>query len=308
MEQIGGGGVNEAGSYKMSYSSLPPYCEECEAILEESIILEAINNKHPIECPKCSHKMPVRIADEDVREFHPKAIAVVNDSEGIDAGIKSAEDKISTVVIKCMTCSAGLEITSNTKRTVKCQYCDNENYLPDNIWQKLHPHKDTEPFFVILDINENDLKDSLQYFLNVTALKIYEKHFYNFTREMFEKPFLNDSLKSWLKILLNDKTEDKIGVNLKSSALQKYFYQQFALGIDKHDIELKKLVAECSSTIPEDIQNLLAKDKDDSVRFALAKNKNIESKIIKQLRNDPNPQVSQAAKEQKTGLFKGLFG
>jgi len=307
IEQIGGGAVNEAGSYKMSYSSLPVYCEECETPVEESTILEAINRKHPVECKKCSHKMPVRIVDEDVKDFHPKAIAVINDSEGIDAGIKNTDDKKSTVVIKCMTCGAGLEITCKTKRTIKCQYCNNENYLPDNIWQKLHPHKGTEPFFVILDIDENDLKDSLQYFFNVTALKIYEKHFNNFTREMFEKPFLNDALKSWLKILLNDKTEDKIGVNLKPSGLQKYFYGQFALGIEKHKPELKQLVAEHSITIPEELQNLLARDKDDNVRLALAKNKSTEAKFIKLLRNDTNLQVSQAAKEQKKGLFNKIF-
>lgn len=128
------------------------------------------------------------------KEFHRNTIAVLNDFGGIDDGIKNVDDKASTVVIKCMTCGAGLEITNKTKRTVMCQYCDNENYLPDNIWQKLHPHKETEPFFVILDIDENDLKDSLQYFLSVTALKIYEKHFQNFIRELFQKPFLNDSL------------------------------------------------------------------------------------------------------------------
>ncbi len=308
IEQIGGGGVNEAGSYKMTYSSLPPYCEVCETMLEESTILEAINNKRPVECKKCSHKMPLRIADEDVREFHPKAIAVINDSEGIDAGIKSNNDKTSTVVIKCMTCGAGLEITSKTKRTVKCQYCDNENYLPDNIWQKLHPHKDVEPFFIILDVNENDLKDSLQYFLNVTALKIYEKHFNNFTREMFEKPFLNDLLKSWLKILLNDKTEDKIGVNLKSSALQKNFYQQFVLGLENQNTALKEFVASNAETIPFDIQESLSKDKDENIRAALAGNKNLETKILKLLKNDPSPLVSSIAAKQKTGLFKGLFG
>ena len=307
LEQIGGGGVNEAGSYKMSYSSSLPYCEECQTYIDESSILESISGRHPVVCKKCSHKMPLRIADEDVKEFHPKAIAVINDSEGIEAGIKNTDDKKSTVVIKCMTCGAGLEITGKTKRTIKCQYCDNENYLPDNIWQKLHPHKDTEPFFVILDIDENDLKDSLQYFLNVTALKIYEKHFNNFTREMFEKPFLNDALKSWLKILFKDKTEDKIGINLKSSDLQKYFYQQFALGIDNHIPELKQVIAEYSNTVPEEIQNLLARDKDDNIRLALAKNKSTKAKIIKHLRNDTNPQVSKAAKEQKTGLFKEMF-
>ncbi len=307
IEQIGGGGVNEVGSYKMSYSSLPAHCEECETTLDETAILEAINAKHPVEC-KCGHKMPMRPADGDVKDFHPKAIAVINDSEGIDAGIKTADDKSSTVVIKCMTCGAGLEITSKAKRTVKCQFCDNENYLPDNIWQKLHPHKDVEPFFVILDIDENDLKDSLQYFLNVTALRIYEKHFNNFTKEYFEKPFINNALLSWLKILLNDKTEDKIGVNLKPADLRKYFYQQFALGIENHNFELKKVIAEYSGTIPIDIQEKLAIDKDENVRLALAKNKNIDAKTIKQLRNDSNLQVAQAAKEQKTGLFKELFG
>ncbi|RPI14297.1 MAG: hypothetical protein EHM58_16690 [Ignavibacteriae bacterium] len=306
IEQIGGSGVNEVGSYKMSYSSLPPYCEECSSHLEEKDIQNAIDNNIPFVC-KCGHSMPMRIADGEVKDFHSKAIAVINDSMGVEKA-KGADDKSNTVVIKCMTCGAGLELTSNTKRTIICQYCDNENYLPDTIWHKLHPHKDTEPFFIILDLEEKDLQDSLSYFLNVTALKIYEKHFHNFTGEMFRNIRLSDALKYWLIILMNDKTEDKVGVNMKPDNLRKYFYQQFALGIENHPVELRQIVAECSNSIPLDVQTKLAEDKNDDVRLALAKNKNIDVKIIKQLRNDSNTLVSQAAKEQKVGFLKGLFG
>jgi hypothetical protein len=306
IEQLGGGGVNEVGAYKMSYSSSVPYCEECNTPLDEEVILNAVNNKTQVDC-KCGHSMPMRIADGDVKDFHPKAIAAINDSLGIEK-VKNADDKTNTVVIKCMTCGAGLEITSDTKRTIKCQYCDNENYLPDTIWHKLHPHKDVEPFFLILNIDEKDLQDSLSYFLNVTVVKIYEKHFYNFIGEFFQNVTLSPALKYWFNILMNDKTEDKVGVNMKPENLRKYFYQQFALGIENHPAELKQLVAEYSGTIPLDVQMKLAADKNSNIRLLLAKNKNIDIKTIKQLKNDSSPLVSQAAKEQKVGFLKGLFG
>jgi hypothetical protein len=306
IEQLGGGGVNEVGAYKMSYSSSAPYCEECSSPLEEDVIQNAIINVIPIEC-KCGHSMPMKIADSEVKDFNSKAIAVINDSKGVEK-TKSADDKINVVVIKCMTCGAGLELTGNTKRTIICQYCDNENYLPDTIWHKLHPHKDVEPFFIILDIDEKDIKDSLSYFLSVTALKIYEKHFYNFMGEMFQKINLTSAFKFWIINLLNDKTEDKIGVNMKPENLQKYFYSQFVLGLENQPVELKLLIAEQSDTIPPEIQQKLAVDKIDEVRLAIAKNKNIDVKVIKQLRNDANPLVAQSAKEHKFGLLKGLFG
>jgi DNA-directed RNA polymerase subunit RPC12/RpoP len=164
VEQMGGtGGVENVGSYRLSYSSQQTYCEECLELIDETVILESIKSEKPVKCSKCGHAMPLKLADYNVSNLHPKAIAVVNDSSGIDEREKNI-DKDSMIVFSCMSCGSGLDLTKDTNRTMKCSYCGNENYLPDAIWTKLHPHKELSPLFVILDINGKDMEDAINYF------------------------------------------------------------------------------------------------------------------------------------------------
>src|SRR4030095_7756046 len=251
---------------------------------------ETFNRFHrqmkPVNCPNCSHKMPVREADAEIREFHPKAIGVINDSHGKDYAEKNV-DKDSMIVFKCMTCGAGLELSNDTKRTIKCRYCDNENYLPDAIWTKLHPNKEVQPLFLLIDLSEDDMKSSVDYFLNVTALGVFRKHFANFIREYFEKPFISEAFLTWMKYFLGQKNNDKISFNMDIEKVQKYFYDNLLLGFENHPAELKAATAEYSYKLPAELQQKLSNDKDESIRTALSRNK---------------------SKGQKKGLFKSLFG
>ena len=69
---------------------------------------------------------------------------------------------------------------------MKCTYCDNENYLPDAIWNRLHPYKEPERIYLILDLDENDLKDSLDYFFTtpkdspILYIQLLANHFPGF--------------------------------------------------------------------------------------------------------------------------------
>lgn len=303
------GTVEQIGSdaYKLSYSSLPPYCEECNAVLDIQSLVNAIDNEKPFTCPACSHIMPVRGADAGVREFHPKAIGVINDSYGIDAG-RADTGKDAMLVFKCMTCGAGLELTSETQRTIKCKYCDNENYLPDSIWTKLHPNKEVQPLFLLVDIDENDVKGSIDYFLRVTAVRVFSKHFENFIREYFERPFINDAFLSWVKHLVSVQSDDKIGHNMDVTKVRKYFYDNLKLGLSSHPEQLKTIAAEYAVGMPVDLQQLLAGDSNDNVRISLAKNKDLSKDVYKKLQGDKNPAVSGEAKKHKTGFLKNLFG
>lgn len=308
IQQIGGGAVNQAGAYKMTYSSRAAYCEECFKTADEKDIMEAVKNNKPFKCSGCGHVMPVKGADDFVKEFHPKAIAVLNDSEGVDYMEKDVEEKKSVIVFSCMTCGAGLQLSAETGRMIKCPYCNNDNYLPDAIWTNLHPDKDVEPFFVILDLDGSDMQASLDYFMSISMMKIYDKHFANFIKEYFESPFLNDAFKAWLRYFLSAKNSGKNQFGLDIEGLKNYFYEQFAFGMEKQNPEFRGIVAAYGAGIPIDTQMDLAKDSFDEVRLALSKNEFIDKGVVKVLQNDSNPVISIEAKKHKTGLFKGLFG
>ncbi len=307
IQQLGGGGVGQAGSFKMTYSALSPYCEECNYPVDEGNIHNALNNKTYITCSKCNHVMPMRAADHILSEFHPEIIGVVNDAYGVDYDEKNV-NKDSMIVFSCMTCGAGLKLNNKTQRTIKCLYCDNENYLPDNIWQKIHPNEEVAPFFVIMDLEEKDIIAAMNYFSAGQMLRIYQKHFDNFITEIFQNFHLSDSLKVWLKLLLNSKTGNKDGHGISFTELQKHFYNEFSLGLNNHNPGVKQFIAEYADTIPVNLQEQLAKDKDEAVRTALARNQSLDKNIIKLLQHDSSPVVAAQAKKLKTGLFGGLFG
>jgi hypothetical protein len=190
---------------------------------------------------------------------------------------------------------------------IKCPYCDNENYLPDAIWSKLHPDKEVDPFFVILDLDGADIKGAMQYFTGVTMMKIYEKHFVNFIKEYFENPFLDSSFKVWLAAFISAKN-DPSGFNLNVASLQKYFYDQFSFGIEKQPEELREIAALNGSGMPVDLQMKLARDPESKVRRSLARNAGLHKDVVKVLQDDADPEVATEAKKHKTGFLKGLFG
>lgn len=302
IEQIGG-----TGAYKLVYSSGQPFCEECFAAIDEESAMNAINSGKAFTCPNCSHKMPVRAADAILREFHPNAVGVLNDSFGKDHAEKNT-DKETLLVFKCMTCGAALELSDDTDRKIKCKYCDNENYLPDSIWMKLHPNIEVQPLFVILDLSEAELKGSIDYFLKVTALNVFSKHFNNFIREYFEKPFVTSAFISWLKSFLSTKNNEEISFNMDITKIQKYFYDNLKLGLSFHPVELKITTAEFGNGLLIDLQKEFSVDPDEKVRIALAKNTGLKKEIIKKLQADSSNDVQTEAKKLKTGFFKGLFG
>jgi hypothetical protein len=300
VEQMGG------NAYKLEYSSMQPYCEQCYVVLNTEELLDAVKNKKPFKCSACGHIMPVREADSSVKGLHPKAVGVVNDAYGVDAGIKAGEKEM-VLVFKCMTCGSGLELTQETERTTKCAYCDNDNYLPDSIWTKLHPNKEVQPLFLLLDLGENDIHETINYFLRINALAIYEKHFENFVREYFERPFVSDALLVWLKYFLQAKKEESTGRTLDPQKPQRSFLNNLALGYGSHPEKLKETAAEYSINIPPELQKLMANDKIENVRLALAKNTSIDKDILKILQNDSSPAVAELAGKQKKGFFKSLF-
>jgi hypothetical protein len=59
-----------------------------------------------------------------------------------------ATDASKPVALPCTQCGAPLHVTSESKRTVTCEFCKTDVYLPDDLWRRLHPVKTMSPWFV----------------------------------------------------------------------------------------------------------------------------------------------------------------
>jgi len=323
--------ISNISEIKMNCNSHSANCEECKTLLDESDILNSIANKKPIYCKKCNHPMPVRPADDEIKQFHPKAIGVVNDSRGFDVNPDTIENKSQTIVFSCMTCGAGLKLDKNSERLMKCSFCDNENYLPDAIWNRLHPYKEPERLYLILDLEESDMKETLDYFFNLEIfddfilMGIRETYFSDFINKYFTLDngiFLSDSVKSWWKILLNGKYErtskDKVinttieldvGIYkiLFIEDVKNIFFSNFRNAYSKLNTEFNEFIAGNIFEIPVDIREMLSKDDNESVHAAIAKNKSPEKPVTPSEIQDAQPNIPPIVEEKK-GFFKKLFG
>jgi DNA-directed RNA polymerase subunit RPC12/RpoP len=312
--------IGSISEIKMNCWSHPASCEECKTPLDEPDILDSIANKKPIYCKKCNHPMPVRPADDEIKQFHPKAIGVINDSKGFDVNPDTTENKNQTIVFSCMTCGAGLKLDKHSERLMKCTYCDNENYLPDAIWNRLHPYKEPEKIYLILDLEESDMKETLDYFFDVKIftnyilLGIRETYFSDFINSYFTSGngvFLSDSVKCWWKNLLNSKYERvsadaEINTEIELANgifkilfiedVKNIFFSKFRNTYEKLNPELKEFIAGNILEIPDEIRDMLSKDANENVRLAMAKIK------------PPEKQITPSVKEEKKGFFGKLFG
>ena len=61
---------------------------------------------------------------------------------------KPPEDKL--LLFTCPACAASLKI-DDSKRTITCQYCNAEIYLPDELWHELHPVKTVKRWYILID-------------------------------------------------------------------------------------------------------------------------------------------------------------
>jgi hypothetical protein len=61
---------------------------------------------------------------------------------------KAAADATHVVTLPCTQCGAPLHVTGDSERTVPCEFCKTDVYLPDDLWRRLHPVKTMSPWFV----------------------------------------------------------------------------------------------------------------------------------------------------------------
>jgi hypothetical protein len=52
----------------------------------------------------------------------------------------------------CPSCGGTMQINGK-ERTFKCQFCSTESYIPDDVWQKMHPVKTKQRFYFWFDEN-----------------------------------------------------------------------------------------------------------------------------------------------------------
>ncbi len=149
MERGHGQSWSMLGSHEMQgkLHHLPARCDACKAEVPVWELGDlARMGLHRCSCGK---ERTVREAPVWARAVFPGASWVVDEHlPGADDGTDGAT---TPVLFACMGCGGSLRVDGSS-RTVRCEYCDDENFLPDALWQRLHPTPKIREFFVVVEI------------------------------------------------------------------------------------------------------------------------------------------------------------
>jgi hypothetical protein len=103
---------------------------------------------------KCGQFMATFPTPEWLRRVVPSAVQIFGaPREGVPEGLTVVEPSAAQkpVLFGCPRCGAGLDVAAESPRILTCKYCDSDLYLPDALWQALHPVKKRAPFWVAFD-------------------------------------------------------------------------------------------------------------------------------------------------------------
>ena len=139
--------------YELAYGKRFPRCQKCKSELEKDQywdfgeILAAVPAGH-IKCKRCGEPHTVRKEGEFVDKIvGPDVIALVGEIEAPKADASKAGK---VMMFACLACGAGLK-ADGSSRSVECTYCNADNFLPNELWMRLHPVPKPVVFFMLVE-------------------------------------------------------------------------------------------------------------------------------------------------------------
>ncbi|MFH1469054.1 MAG: hypothetical protein ABIO70_32000 [Pseudomonadota bacterium] len=131
---------------------LPARCGACKAevpVAELARLAEL--GRHTCAC---GVERTVRAAPDWAQVVFPGARWAVDEHlGGADDGTRGATQP---VLMACMGCGGPLRVDGRA-RVVRCGHCGDENFLPDALWNRLHPVARIQEFFVVCELDARRL-------------------------------------------------------------------------------------------------------------------------------------------------------
>ncbi len=144
----GGTLMSGSGTFKYSYWRLEPCCSSCRTPFSVPEVL----GTSKIRCGECSAEYYVFPVPDWLRKLVPSArfccTPQPQTGDTDDKGVEIDEDSTKPIVMSCPQCAGALSVSARSDRIMECAYCNSEVYIPDAVWQRLHPVRKTEEWFV----------------------------------------------------------------------------------------------------------------------------------------------------------------
>jgi hypothetical protein len=132
-----------------TYHSGAIVCEKCGG--ELSLTTLPREGTVTFACAACGDPAACFPVPEWLRALVPTATHIaVSDATASPSAVASQprHEDSKPILMPCPGCGASLKLTSDATRTLKCAFCNNDVYLPDDLWRRLHPMRTMAPWFV----------------------------------------------------------------------------------------------------------------------------------------------------------------
>jgi|GEM_PF-1450325 len=141
-------------NYGLAYGKLWPRYDGTSESIEQSAILENINNSFVLY-PGTGEKTSVRPLPDEYGEVFQGVVALVGEDaslipeRGTGREVQTRNSRC-PVAFHCPQCGGSL-VVSGDNRCEKCSYCGTIVYLPDDLWRTLHPVIKKKTWFLLYD-------------------------------------------------------------------------------------------------------------------------------------------------------------
>jgi hypothetical protein len=102
-----------------------------------------------------------------LRVLHPGVVQVclgereTSDEDGSNQQVTVDQADIRPVAMRCDGCAGSYAINVATPRVFQCQYCNQAVGIPEEIWERMHPVKDTVGWYLKFESRPKDLSEIL---------------------------------------------------------------------------------------------------------------------------------------------------
>jgi hypothetical protein len=134
-------------STSLTLARFDPYCDSCKTDFADPWSLSPGTE---YECSECGEVYPVDPPPAWMAEKLGSVAMLINaeadgEGEGEEGGDGTGSEP---VALACPQCGGWLAV-DGSDRLVRCQYCDVQVYLPDDLWLRLHPVRKKRRWFVV---------------------------------------------------------------------------------------------------------------------------------------------------------------
>ncbi len=141
-------------TYHLTYGRQDPRCSKCKTPIDMAKLEEYSAAGH-VECSKCQNEIYVRKPSELVTNCFPQVLYMAGedvDQMKVNPEPGKLPSSAKPILFTCPSCAGNLEI-DGTDRMISCKFCNSQIYLPDDLWFRLHPAKEVERWYMVLDDN-----------------------------------------------------------------------------------------------------------------------------------------------------------